>query len=102
MLDSIPLQFMGVSSTEDLVASDLGGDDLTDNITVCEADNETIFRSVVFVLGLGDEAFASIVIGFTYTTALVLGLIPAVEVLALHAAIIENDEKILTCSMHYS
>jgi len=93
MLDSIPLQFVGISSTEDLVAGDLGADDLTDNITVCEADNETVFWCVVFVLSLSDEAFASIVISFTSTTALVLGLIPAAEVSVLHATTVENDEK---------
>jgi hypothetical protein len=90
MLDSIPLQFVGVSSAEDLVAGDLGGDYLTDNITICEANNETVFWCVVFVLRLSDEAFASIVIGFTSTTALVLGLIPAAEVLVLHATVVEN------------
>jgi len=93
MLDAVALQFVGVSGTKHLVAGDLGGDDLTDDITVREADNETVFGSVVFVLGLSDEAFASIVIGLTSTTALVLGLIPAAEVLALHATTIKNSEE---------
>lgn len=47
---------------------------MADDILIGEADNEAVFRSVVFVLGLGDEALASVVVGFTCSTTLVLGL----------------------------
>jgi hypothetical protein len=53
---------------------------LHDNIAVCEADDETVLWRIVLVLGLGDEALAGIVIGLSDTTALVLGLVAAVEV----------------------
>jgi len=53
---------------------------LHDDITVGEADDETVLGRIVFVLGLGDKALASIVIGLSNTTALVLGLVAAVEV----------------------
>lgn len=77
MLDSITLELVSVGSAKDLVARDLGGDDLTDNILVGEADNETILRSVVFILGLGDETFAGVVVGLPCSTTLVLGLVAA-------------------------
>jgi hypothetical protein len=53
---------------------------LHNNVTVGEADDETVLRRIVLVLGLGDEALASIVIGLSDTTTLVLGLVAAVEV----------------------
>ena len=74
MLDSIALEFVSVGGAEDLVARDLRGDDLTDNILVGEADNETILGSVVFILGLGDETLAGVVVGLSCSTTLVLGL----------------------------
>ena len=77
MLDSIALKFVGVCRAEDLVARDLRGDDLADNILVCEADNEAIFGSVVFVLCLGDETLAGVVVGLPCSTTLVLGLVAA-------------------------
>lgn len=54
MLDSIALELASVGGTKDLVARDLGGDNLADNILVGEADNEAVLGSVVFVLGLSD------------------------------------------------
>lgn len=77
MLDSITLELVSVGSAKDLVARNLGGDDLTDNIFVGEADNEAILRSVVFILGLGDETFAGVVVGLSCSTTLVLGLVAA-------------------------
>jgi len=53
---------------------------LHDNITVGEANDETVLGRIVLVLGLGDEALASIVIGLSNTTALVLGLVATVGV----------------------
>lgn len=78
MLDSIALEFVGVGSAEDLVAGNLGGDDLADNIFVGEANNEAILGSVVFILGLSDETLAGVVIGLSCTTTLVLCLVTAV------------------------
>ena len=71
---------MRVGRAEHFIARDLGGDNLHDNIAVGEADDETVFGRIVLVLGLGDEALASIVVGLSDTTALVLGLVAAVEV----------------------
>lgn len=78
MLDSITLELVSIGSAKDLVAGDLGSDDLTDNILVGEADNEAILRSVVFILGLGDETLAGIVVGLSCSTTLVLGLVAAI------------------------
>ena len=77
MLDSITFEFVSIGGAEDLVARNLGGDDLTDNIFVGEADNETILGSVVFVLGLGDETLAGVVVGLSCSTTLVFGLVAA-------------------------
>ena len=77
MLDSIALELVSIGGTKDLVARDLGGDNLAGNILVGEADNETVLRGVVFVLGLSDEALAGVVIGLSCSTTLVLGLVAA-------------------------
>jgi hypothetical protein len=75
VFDTVGLELVGVCSSEDLVAGDLGGYDLDDDIAVGEADDETILGRIVLVLGLGDETLASVVIGLSNTTALVLGLV---------------------------
>jgi hypothetical protein len=80
VFDAISLEFVGVGGAEDLVTSDLGGHDLHNNVTVGEANDETVLGRIVLVLGLGNEALASVVIGLSNTTALVLGLVAAVEV----------------------
>ena len=77
MLDTIPLEFVSVGGTENLIARDLRGDYLADDIFVGEADYETVLRSVVFVLGLGDKTLAGVVVGLSCSTTLVLGLIAA-------------------------
>lgn len=74
VLEAVSLQLVGVGSGEDLVTGDLGGDDLGDDVAVGEADNKTVLWSIVLVLGLGDEALASIVVGLSGTAALVLSL----------------------------
>lgn len=79
MIDTITLEFVSVGCTEDLVAGYLRGDDLADNVAICETDDETVFRSVVLVLRLTDEAFTSVVIGFACTATLVLDLIAAAD-----------------------
>ena len=75
VLKTVSLQLVGVGRGEDLVAGDLRGDDLHDDIAVGETDDEAVLWSIVLVLGLGDEALASIVVGLSGTTALVLSLI---------------------------
>lgn len=78
MLDSVPFKFVRVGCAKDLVACNLRGNDLNDDITIGKADYKTVFRSRVFVLGLGDEAFAGVVVGLTITAAFVFGLEAAV------------------------
>ena len=78
MLDSVALEFVSICSAEDLVACDLGSNNLTDNIFVGEANNEAVLGSVVFVLGLGDQTLAGVVVGLSCSTTLVLGLVAAV------------------------
>lgn len=77
MLDAVALEFVTVGSTEYFVAGNLGGDDLADNVLVGETDDEAVFRGVVFVLGLGDQTLAGIVVCLARTTTFVLGLIAA-------------------------
>ena len=66
---------MSVCGDKYLISGNFGGDDLADDVAVGKADNETVFRSIVFVLRLGNEAFASVVVGFTRAATLVLDLI---------------------------
>lgn len=75
VFDAIGLKLVGVRSAEDLVASDLGGHDLHDDVAVGEADDEAVLGRIVLVLGLCDEALACVVVGLSNTTALVLGLV---------------------------
>jgi hypothetical protein len=77
MLDAVSLELVAVGCAKDFVASYLGGDDLANDIFVGEANDEAVFGSVVFVLGLSDKTLARIVIGFTCTATLVLGLVAA-------------------------
>ena len=69
---------MRIRSAKDLIPGDLGGDDLTNDISVGKADNKTVLWGVVLVLRLGDEAFAGVVVSLTSPTTLVLGLKPTV------------------------
>ena len=74
VLNAIRLQLMGVGGCEDLIARDLGGDNLADDVAVGEADDKSVLGSVVLVLGLGDQSLAGIVVGLSGPSALVLGL----------------------------
>lgn len=74
VLKTVSLQLVRVGGAEDLVSGDLGGDDLHHDVAVGEANHKAVFRRIVLVLGLGDEALASVVIGLSGTTALVLSL----------------------------
>ena len=66
---------------------------MTDDITIGEADDETVFGCVVFVFGLSDEALAGVVVGLTSTTTLVLGLEAAVVLSASPGRSGEDDRK---------
>ena len=83
MVDAIALELMCVGCAEDLVPSYLGCDDLADDIAVGEADDKAVLGSVVFVLGLADETFTSVVVGFTGTATLVFDLIAAAGTLVV-------------------
>lgn len=80
--DTIALELVRVSGGEDLVTRDLRVDDLSDDVAVGEADNQTVLGRVVLVLGLGDEALTGVVVGLTLTATAVLGLVAAVLSLA--------------------
>lgn len=75
VLDTVGLELVGVGRDENLVTGDLRGHDLADDVLVGEADDEAVLGRVVLVLGLGDEALTSIVIGLALLSALVLGLV---------------------------
>ena len=77
--DSIALEFMGIGSAEDFVATKLRSDNLADDVSVGESNDKTIFGRVVFVLGLSNEALASVVVSLACSSALVLGLEAAAE-----------------------
>ena len=81
MLDTVALEFVTVGCAEDFVSGYLRGNDLTDDIFVGEADDETVLGGIVFVLGLGNETLASVIIGFTCTTTLVFGLVATGNIL---------------------
>jgi len=72
--DAVTLELVTVGGHEDLVTSDLGGDDLGDDVAVGEADHQAVLGSIVLVLGLGDEALAGVVVGLTRASAGVLHL----------------------------
>ena len=73
--DAVSLELVGVGADEDLVAGDLRGDDLADDVAVGETDNEAVLGRIVLVLGLGDEALTSVVVGLSGSSALVLDLV---------------------------
>ena len=61
--DAVRLELVGVRGHEDLVAGDLGGNDLGDDVLVGEADDEAVLGRIVLVLRLGDQPLTGIVIG---------------------------------------
>ena len=73
--DTVALQLVGVGSGQDLVTGDLGVDDLGDDVAVGETDDQTVLGRIVLVLGLGDQALASVVVGLTLAAAAVLSLV---------------------------
>lgn len=75
--NAIALELMGVGAGKDLVASDLGVDDLGNDVAVGEANDQAVLGRVVLVLGLGHQALTGIVIGLSLPTTPVLSLIAA-------------------------
>lgn len=53
-----------------------------DDVAVGEPDDQAVLGRIVLVLGLGDEALASVVVGLARLSALVLGLEAAVQVVS--------------------
>lgn len=79
LVNAVLGELVGVSSGENLVTRDLGVDDLGNDVAVGEANDHAVLGSIVLVLGLGDEALASVVVGLTLAAAAVLHLEAAVE-----------------------
>jgi len=77
--DAVLLQLVGVGRGEDLVTGDLGVDDLGDDVAVGEANDHAVLGLIVLVLGLGDQALASVVVGLTLATTAVLSLVATVR-----------------------
>jgi hypothetical protein len=87
-LHSIARQFMSIGRVDNNVAADsrvgnLNSGDifklrknayLSDDVLVGKADDQTVLRRIVLVLVLNGQTLASIVVGFSLTTALELGL----------------------------
>lgn len=88
VLNAVGLELVGVGGAEDLVTSDLGGDDLADDVAVGEADDQAVLRGVVLVLGLGDQTLAGVVIGLARASTAVLDLVAPGELLALRVALV--------------
>lgn len=82
-LDTITRQLMRVGGTHNAISLDAGIRDLTSDVAVADADNQTIFRGVILVLVLEDETLTGLVIGFTLTTPLKLNLVPLEVLLVL-------------------
>ena len=94
VLDAIALQLVGVRGRKDLVTVQVGRDDLGNDVAVGEADNHAVLGRIVLVLGLGDEALASVVISLALTTALELGLEAAGAVNFKSARILKSGKSI--------
>jgi hypothetical protein len=74
LVDTVAGELVGVGRGEDLVTGDLRVDNLGDDVAVGEANDHAVLGRVVLVLGLGDQALASIVVGLTLAAATVLSL----------------------------
>jgi hypothetical protein len=62
-LDAVAGKLVGVGSGQDKVTLELGVHDLADNVTVGEANHQSVLGRVVLVLGLDDQPLASVVVG---------------------------------------
>lgn len=62
-LDAVAGKLVGVGSSQDKVTLELGVHDLAHNVTVGEANHQSVLGRVVLVLGLDDQPLASVVVG---------------------------------------
>lgn len=62
-LDTIAGQLVGVSSRDNNITLELGIDELADDVSVGDADNESVLGGVVLVLGLVDQSLSGEVVG---------------------------------------
>jgi hypothetical protein len=58
-------KFVSVSSGENVVTLELSIDDLADDVSVGETDDKSVLGGVVLVLGLNNQALASIVVSLS-------------------------------------
>ena len=65
---------MCISTDEDFVTLDIGPDNLSSDVAIGEADNQTVFSRVILVLSLRNQALACIVVGLAGAASFVLGL----------------------------
>lgn len=68
-------EFLGVSSTEHLVALEGGVHDLSYSSGGGDAAHQPVFGGVVFVLILEHESLASVVVGLAFSSSLEFGLV---------------------------
>jgi hypothetical protein len=94
--DAIALELVTVGRDEDLVAGELRGDDLSDDVLVGEADDQAVLGSVVLVLGLGDEALAGVVVGLAGLATLVLSLVATAQRMRLVRGAMKPSESEIT------
>ena len=81
---------MGIGGAEDLVPSNLGRDDLADDIAIGKTDDEPVLGGVVLVFGLADESFPCVVVGLSSPAAFILGLIAARLVMSAAFALLQE------------
>jgi hypothetical protein len=67
--DSVTRKLVRVSSRENNVVINSGVDDLSNNVAVGNANNKSVFVSVVFVLVLSDQSLTGIVVGLTLSSS---------------------------------
>jgi len=82
---------VGVGSDQNVISSDLGGDDLGDDVLVGETDDESVSRCVVLVLVLGYKSFSGTVVGLSLASPAVLDL----EALEVGLVLLNFDEGLL-------
>lgn len=83
-LDAVCWQFMRISGTNNAIAFNARVGNLSRNIAVRQANNQTIFRCIVLVLILENQAFPSIVVGLSLTSSLEFHLITLKVLFVLH------------------
>jgi hypothetical protein len=64
-LDAVAGKFVRIGSSKNVIALELGIDDLADDVSVGETDDQSVLGRVVLVLGLNDKTLTSVVVGLT-------------------------------------